>query len=127
MESHVNKRAAASCTSVFAPTATRAFTRTRKRTRALLITHFRIFCIPCGFRYAIEMYGESRYVHFQVDTIVMPHIFGFGTARISEWRLNHIHSTYDAEVINASVSDSSAEIDYRYMKLCVESCYLIGP
>ena len=40
------------------------------------------------------------------------HVFGFGTARLGEWRLNHIHSINGAEVINASVSDSSAEIDY---------------
>ena len=39
----------------------------------------------------------------------MLYIFGFGTARLGEWRLNHING---AEVINASVSDSSAEIDY---------------
>ena len=39
--------------------------------------------------------------------------FGSGTARLGEWRLNHIHSINSAEfeVINASCSDSSAEID----------------
>ena len=42
----------------------------------------------------------------------MLYIFGFGTARLGEWRLNHIHSVNGVEVINASVSDSSAEIDY---------------
>ena len=46
----------------------------------------------------------------------MLYIFGFGTARLGEWRLNHIHSVNGAEVINASVSDSSAEIDYRLRK-----------
>ena len=47
----------------------------------------------------------------------MLYIFGFGTARLGEWRLNHIHSVNGAEVINASVSDSSAEIDYRWGSL----------
>jgi hypothetical protein len=31
-------------------------------------------------------------------------------AGLGAWRLNHIHSTNGAEVINASCSDSSAEI-----------------
>ena len=39
-------------------------------------------------------------------------VFGFGTARLGEWRLNHIHSINGAEDINASCSDSSAGIDY---------------
>ena len=58
------------------------------------------------------MYGERRFIHFWVDILIVLHIFGFGTARLGEWRLNHIHSINGAEVINASVSDSSAEIDY---------------
>ena len=61
----------------------------------------------------IEMYGESRFMHFWVDILTVLYIFGFGTARLGEWRLNHIHSINSAEVINASVLDSSAEIDYR--------------
>ena len=51
-------------------------------------------------------------MHFWVDILIVLYIFGFGTARLGEWRLNHIHSINGAEVINASVSDSSAEIDY---------------
>ena len=47
----------------------------------------------------------------------MLYIFGFGTARLGEWRLNHIHSVNGSEVINASVSDSSAEIDFRPLYL----------
>ena len=42
----------------------------------------------------------------------MLYIFGFGTTRLGEWRLNHIHSINGAEDINASVSDSSAEMEY---------------
>ena len=34
---------------------------------------------------------------------------GFRTARIGEWRLNHIHSMNHVEVINVNCSDSSAE------------------
>ena len=63
----------------------------------------------------IEMYGESRFMHFWVDILIVLYIFGFGTARLGEWRLNHIHSINSAEIINASVSDSSAEIDYSAM------------
>ena len=37
---------------------------------------------------------------------------GYGTSRIGEWRLNHIHSMNHAEVMNASLSDFSAEMDY---------------
>ena len=53
----------------------------------------------------------------------MLYIFGFGTTRLGEWRLNHIHSINGAEVINPSCSDSSAEIDYSdytlsYVMLC---------
>ena len=51
-------------------------------------------------------------MHFCVDILIVLYIFGFGTARLGEWRLNHIHSINGAEVINASCSDSSAEIDY---------------
>ena len=58
------------------------------------------------------MYGESRFMHFWVDILIVLYIFGFGTARLGEWRLNHIHSINGAEV---SVSDSSAEIDYSYV------------
>ena len=47
----------------------------------------------------------------------MLYIFGFGTARLGEWRLNHIHSVNGAEVINASASDSSAEIDYSIISV----------
>ena len=36
-------------------------------------------------------------------------------AFIGEWRLNHIHSINHVEVINASLSDFSAEIDYSFM------------
>ena len=61
----------------------------------------------------IEMYGESRFVDFQVDISIMPHMAGYGAARLGEWRLNHIHSMNSAEVINTSLSDFSAEIDYR--------------
>ena len=68
----------------------------------------------------IEMYGESRFMHFWVDILTVLYIFGCGTARLGEWRLNHIHSINGAEVINASVSDSSAEIDYRH--ICTNSC-----
>ena len=60
----------------------------------------------------IEMYGKSRFMHLWVDILIMLHIFKFRTARLGEWRLNHIHSINEAEVINVSCSDSSAEIDY---------------
>ena len=59
----------------------------------------------------IEMYGESRFMHFWVDILIVLYIFGFGTVQLGEWRLNHIHSINGVEVINASCSDSSAEID----------------
>ena len=62
----------------------------------------------------IEMYGESRFMHFWVDILTVLYIFGFGTARLGERRLNHIHSINGAEVINASVSDS---IGYRWGSL----------
>ena len=66
------------------------------------------------------MYGECRFIHFWVDILIVLHIFGFGTARLGEWRLNHIHSINGAEVINASVSDSSAEIDYSmYLRIYI--------
>ena len=68
----------------------------------------------------IEMYGESRFIHFWVDILIVLYIFGFGTARLGEWRLNHIHSINGAEVINASVSDSSAEIDYSVVLTLIE-------
>ena len=61
----------------------------------------------------IEMYGESRFMHFWVDILIMLYIFGFGTTQLGEWHLNHIHSINGAEIINTSFSDSSAEIDYR--------------
>ena len=61
---------------------------------------------------SIEMYGESRFMHFWVDILLVLYIFGFGTAQLGEWRLNHNHSINHAEVINVSCSDSSAEIDY---------------
>ena len=48
-------------------------------------------------------------MHFWVDILIVLYRFGFGTARLGEWRLNHIHSINGAEVINASCS---AEIDY---------------
>ena len=64
----------------------------------------------------IEMYGESRFMHFWVDIFIVLYIFGFGTARLGEWRLNHIHSINGAEVINPSCSDSSAEMDYSLVK-----------
>ena len=71
----------------------------------------------------IEMYGESRFMHFWVDILIVLYIFGFGTARLGEWRLNHIHSINGAEVINVSCSDSSAEIavkiTYMYMYYCL--------
>ena len=35
---------------------------------------------------------------------------GFGTARLGEWRLNHIYSINGVEV---SCLDSSAEMDYK--------------
>ena len=54
----------------------------------------------------------SRFMHFWVDILIVLYIFGFGTARLGEWRLNHIHSINGAEVISASCLDSSAEIDY---------------
>ena len=43
-------------------------------------------------------------MHFW-DILIVLYIFGFGTARLREWRLNHIHSINGAEVINASCSD----------------------
>ena len=52
-------------------------------------------------------------MHFWVDILIVPHIFGFGTTRLGEWRLNHIHSINGTEVINTSCSDTSAEIGYR--------------
>ena len=64
----------------------------------------------------IEMYGKSRFVDFQVDSIIMLHMVGYGAARLGEWRLNHIHSMNLAEVINASLCPSSAEIDYSILR-----------
>ena len=40
----------------------------------------------------IEMYGESQFMHFWVDILIVLYIFGFRTAQLGEWRLNHIHS-----------------------------------
>ena len=70
----------------------------------------------------IEMYGESRFMHFWVDILIVLYIVGFGTARLGEWSLNHIHSMHGAEVINASCSDSSAEIDYSTLIHAVVLC-----
>ena len=50
---------------------------------------------------------------FLVDILIMLYIFGIVTAQLGEWHLNHIHSINGTEIINASFSDSSAEIDYR--------------
>ena len=61
----------------------------------------------------IEMYGEGWFVHFQVDIIIVLYYGGLGTSCIGEWRLNHIHSMNNVEVINKSLSVSSTEIDYR--------------
>ena len=61
------------------------------------------------------MYGERRFVDFQVDITIMLHMVGYGAARLGKWLLNHIHNMNRAEVINASFPDSSDEIDYRYM------------
>ena len=49
----------------------------------------------------IEMYGESQFMHSWVDILIVLYIFGFGTARLGEWRWNHING---AEVINPSSS-----------------------
>ena len=56
----------------------------------------------------------------------MLYIFGFGTARLGEWRLNHIHSINGAEDINASCSDSSAEMDYSSIMTINELIFLIS-
>ena len=70
------------------------------------------------------MYGERRFMHFEVGILIVLYIFGFGTAGLGEWRLNHIHSINAAEVINASISDS-AEIDYSTnTKLLTQTCPL---
>ena len=53
----------------------------------------RVCTLPSGYHYC-AVYG------------------GYRTSRIGEWRLNHLHSMNHAKVINASLSDSSAEIDY---------------
>ena len=53
-------------------------------------------------------------MHLWVNILIVLYIFGFGTARLGEWRLNYIHSINGAEDINQSCSDSSAEIDYSY-------------
>ena len=79
--------------------------------RALFTSAFFAFRVVRGT--PIEMYGESRFVDFQVDISIMLHMAGYGAARLGEWRLNHIHSTNSAEVINASLPISSTEIDYR--------------
>ena len=55
----------------------------------------------------IEMYGESQFMYFQVDIIIVLYIYG--TSHIGEW---HLNSMNNAEVINVSLSVSSNEIDY---------------
>ena len=73
------------------------------------VLHFRIPDPRGGRSTPIVMYGVSRFMHFWVDILIVLYIFGFGNARLGEWRLNHINGAED----NASCSDSSAEIDYR--------------
>ena len=58
----------------------------------------------------IEMYGESWFVHLQVDIITILYYDGYGTSCIGKRRL----SMNSAEVINASILVSSTELDYSY-------------
>ena len=51
-------------------------------------------------------------MHFQVDIIIVLYYGGYRTSRIGEWHLNRIHSMKNAEVINASLSVASTEVDY---------------
>ena len=51
------------------------------------------------------MYGDSWFVHFQVVIIIVLHMVD-----------TEPHSMNHAEVINASLSDFSAEIDYRRLQ-----------
>ena len=53
----------------------------------------------------IDMYGKSWFMHFWVDILIVLYMLGFGTARLGEWLLNHIHSINGAEVVNARYSD----------------------
>ena len=69
--------------------------------------------VVCGM--PIEMYGESYVVHARPSGYHYHAAYiygGYRTSRISGWCLNHIHSMKHAEVINTSLSNSSAEIDY---------------
>ena len=52
------------------------------------------------------MYGDSWFVHFHMVIISVLYMVETEPPAY-EWRLNHIHSMNHAEVINASLSDSS--------------------
>ena len=56
----------------------------------------------------VEMYGESRQRGVEVRRPTVRHIAGHGRARGMQRRLNYIHSTKYAEVINASIAANSA-------------------
>ena len=60
----------------------------------------------------IEMYGESWFVHFQVDIIIVLYMVKTVHA------MNHIHSMNHAEVVNTSLSVSSTEIHYSTVSHC---------
>ena len=74
----------------------------------------------------MEMYGESQFMHFWVDILIVLYIFGFGTAQLGEWRLNHIYGINGAKVISASCLVSSAELDYSYgtYPACTVTCFM---
>ena len=60
----------------------------------------------------VEMYGESRQRGLEARRPTVRHIAGLGRARGMQRRLNYIHSTKYAEVINTSIAANSAGIDY---------------
>ena len=68
-------------------------------------------CQPVGM--PVEMYGESRQRGLEVRRPTVRHIAGLRRARGIQRRLNYVHSTKHAEVINASIAANSTGIDYN--------------
>ena len=67
-----------------------------------MCTHFLTPGMP------IEMYGESWFRGLQAPMHIIQYIVGCGRAQGMQWRLNYIHSTKYAEVINTSIAANSA-------------------
>ena len=63
----------------------------------------------------MEIYGEKLVRALPSGYHYHATYGGYGTSRIGEWCLNHIHSMNHAEVINASLLNSSAGINYGNM------------